>query len=169
VERVYVREDFTGFAGDTNFTRMATFWRKVPAYQSASANWSKCRSAIAGVYVWRINDCAEQIKRIYALPPAEQQEKQADIDRLKAEQQRYIKAADYAYRQAFALNPTSPEAVYRYSSLLTSLNRHAEALQMVRVAKKLNPEGMSALEANLATWEFQQKQSKPVQKGAGSP
>jgi hypothetical protein len=156
VERVYVREDFTGFAGDTNFIRMATFWRKVPAYQSASANWSKCRSAIAGVYVWRINDCAEQMKRIYAQPPAEQQEKQADIDRLKAEQQRYIKAADYAYRQAFALNPSSPEAVYRYSSLLTSMNRHQEALQMVRVAKKLNPEGMSALETNLAHWQFQQ-------------
>jgi hypothetical protein len=169
VEKVYVREDFTGFAGDTNFTRMATFWRKLPAYQSASANWSKCRSAIGGVYVWRINDCAEQLKRLHALPPAEQPQKQAEIKRLVAEQQRYIKAADYAYRQAFALNPSSPEAVYRYTSLLTSLNRHAEALQMVRVVKKLNPEGMYPLEANLAVWEFQQNQSKPVQKGAGSP
>ncbi len=156
VERVYVREDFTGFAVDTNFIRMASFWRKVPAYQSASATWSKCRSAIAGVYVWRINDCAEQMKRILALPPEESRKQQPEMNRLVAEQQRCIKEADFAYRQAFALNPSSPEAVYRYSSLLTSMNRHQEALQMVRVAKKLNPEGMSALETNLAHWQFQQ-------------
>jgi len=149
VEKVYVREDFTGFKGDTNFTRMATFWHKLPAYNSASANWSKCRSAIAGIYVWRINDCAEQIKRLQQLPPEELVKKQADINHLLLEQQRYIKEADYAYRQAFALNPSSPEAVFRYSSLLTSMNRHEEALEMVQVAKKLNPEAMEPLQKSL--------------------
>jgi tetratricopeptide (TPR) repeat protein len=162
-EKIYVREDFSGFTGDTNFTRMATFWRRVPAYQPAAAIWSKCRSAIAGIYVWRINDCAEQMKSIYALPPEELRKKQTEINRLLAEQQRYIKAADYAYRQAFALNPSSPEAVFRYASLLTSLNRFEEALQMVQVAKKLNPEAMTPLAENL------RKRVKSDQNGAGSP
>ncbi|HEY1169942.1 MAG TPA: hypothetical protein VGH19_01115 [Verrucomicrobiae bacterium] len=154
VEKVYVREDFTGFKGETNFTRMATFWRKVPAYNSASANWSKCRSAIAGIYVWRINDCAEQIRAIYRLSAEEMNKKQADIHRLTAEQQRYIKEADFAYRQAFALNPSSPEAVYRYASLLTSMGRQEEALQMARVAKKLNP-ALITLEADLIKAKLQ--------------
>lgn len=148
-EKVYVHQDFNGFTGDTNFTRMATFWQKVPAYQPAAAVWSKARSAIAGVYVWRINDCAEQMKRIQELSPGEQTKKQADMNHLLLEQQRYIKEADYAYRQAFALNPSSPEAVFRYASLLTSMNRYEEALKMVQVAKKLNPEAMGSLEKNL--------------------
>ncbi|MCD6049765.1 MAG: hypothetical protein K0Q55_1168 [Verrucomicrobia bacterium] len=152
-EKVYVRQDFRGFAGDTDFTRMATFWQKVPAYQSAALAWSKARSAIAGVYVWRINDCAEQMKRILALPPEESRKQQPEMNRLAAEQQRYIKEADFAYRQAFALNPSSPEAVFRYTSLLTSMNRGAEALQVVRVAKKLNPATeITKLEFNLVEW-----------------
>ncbi len=152
VEKVYVRENFTGFKGDTNFTRMATFWRKVPAYNSASANWSKCRAAIAVVYVWRINDCAEQITALQRLVLDER--RREDVNRLFAEQQRYIKEADFAYRQAFALNPSSLEAVYRYASLLTSLGRLEEALQMVRVAKKLNP-SLITLEANLVRTKLQ--------------
>ncbi len=155
-EKIYVRQDFSGFTGDANYTRMTTFERTLPEYQPAAMAWSKCRLAIAGVYAWRMNDCAAQIKHIQALSSGETNTKQVDIKRLSAEQQRYLKEADYSYRQAFALNPSSSETVHRYSSLLTSLNRHAEALTLVRMAKKLNPEGMSDLEAKLV-----HQQTKP--------
>jgi hypothetical protein len=46
-------------------------------------------------------------------------------------------AADFAFRQAFALCPYSPEALYRYVNLLLSEGRAADALLLAETAKKM--------------------------------
>ena len=61
--------------------------------------FSKLRSSIGGVYQWRISNSKPN----------------------SPEQQRMIKEADFAFRQAFAFCPYSPEAVFRYCNLLFSL------------------------------------------------
>ncbi len=147
--KVYILKDFRDFKGDRDYVSMAAFQQTLPAYPPAAQTWSSARSAIAGVYVWRINDCARQLKDIQSLTIAEQKEKSAEIIRLQKEQQSYLKEADFAYRQAIALNPAEPKAVYRYTSLLTSLNRFDDALRIVRVAKQLNPEAFAPLEQEL--------------------
>ncbi len=83
----------------------------------AAQKWaSKLRSSIAGVYVWR----AEQTAR-------------------ESEKARMRQEADFAFRQAFALCPYSPEVVFRYANLLVSQNRHPEALLLAETAVKLQP------------------------------
>jgi tetratricopeptide (TPR) repeat protein len=54
-------------------------------------------------------------------------------------QQRMIKEADFAFRQAFAFCPYSPEAVFRYVNLLLALNRIDDALIVARTCQKLDP------------------------------
>lgn len=105
-ERVYLRGDFTGFKGDPKFVRD----------DNGQKAFSKLRSAIAGLYTWRINN-----------------------SKSVAEQQRMIKEADFAYRQAFAFCPYSPEAVFRYVNLLTSMQRFDDALLIAQVCEKLDP------------------------------
>ncbi len=78
--------------------------------------FSKLRSSQAGLYQWRLTN-----------KPG------VDQARLRA-------AADYAFRQAFALCPTSPEAVYRYVNFLLSENRLDDAIQLAQTARKLAPD-----------------------------
>ena len=132
-ERVYQRSNFEGFTGDRKFVRD----------ENGQKAFSKLRSAIAGLYVWRINNCAEQMKAIQAMPAAEQQKMQGEIARLMAEQQRVVKEADFAYKQSFAFCPYSPEAVFRYSSLLSSLGRYADALALAETGLSFDPENQS--------------------------
>jgi hypothetical protein len=145
--RVYVLKDYRDFKGERDYVRMATFNQTLPAYQPAAFTWSKARSAIAGIYVWRINDCARQLREIQALTGAEQLAHTARAVQLRQEQQVYLKEADFAYRQAFALDPSLPEAVFRYVSLLTSLKRYDDALRIIRVARKLRPGVFEGLES----------------------
>jgi len=78
--------------------------------------FSKLRSSIAGVYAWRM-----------------------EHSRNTVEQQRMIKEADFAFKQAFAYCPFSPEAVYRYVNVLLRLNRVDDAILVVQTCKKLDP------------------------------
>ena len=149
VMKVYILKDYRDFKGDRDYVSMATFQQTLPAYSPAAKTWSQARSAIAGVYVWRINDCSRQLRDIQNLPVSRQKEKTAEIIKLQQEQQAYLKEADYAYRQAIVLNPADPVAVYRYTSLLTSLNRFDDALRIVKVAKLLHPEAFAPLEKEL--------------------
>ncbi|HKI69771.1 MAG TPA: tetratricopeptide repeat protein, partial [Verrucomicrobiae bacterium] len=48
--------------------------------------------------------------------------------------------ADYAFRQAFALCPTSPEAVFRYVNFLMAQHRVNDAILITRSAQKLAPD-----------------------------
>src|SRR5208337_164679 len=86
-ERVFVRHDLKAFTGDQSFATNA----------AAQKAFSKLRSSIGGVYVWRY----------------EHGDTAAEKTRMAAE-------ADYAFRQAFALCPYSPEAVFRYANFLVS-------------------------------------------------
>jgi tetratricopeptide (TPR) repeat protein len=50
-----------------------------------------------------------------------------------------IKEADFAFRQAFAFCPYSPEAVFRYVNLLLSMQRFDDALTVALTCLKLDP------------------------------
>jgi outer membrane murein-binding lipoprotein Lpp len=82
----------------------------------AQKMFSKLRSSQAGLYAWR----AQHAKNA-------------------AEKNRMNDAADFAFRQAWALCPYSPEAVYRYVNLLLNANRSADALLIAETAAKMPP------------------------------
>lgn len=84
--------------------------------KNATRAFSKLRDAQGGLYLWRANDTKD---------PAERKRMQA--------------AADFAFRQSFALCPYSPEAVFRYVSLLTQQGRTDDALRLVRAAGAIDP------------------------------
>ncbi len=104
--KVYLRKDLAGFGGDPAYARN-------PAAQKA---FSKLRSAIGGLYVWR-----------------------AEHAKTPAEKTRMLQEADFAYRQAFALCPYSPEAVFRYVNLLLSANRPKDAVLVAQTCLQLDP------------------------------
>ncbi|MBI5385891.1 MAG: M56 family metallopeptidase [Verrucomicrobia bacterium] len=78
--------------------------------------FAKFRSSIAGVYAWRIDKAASP-----------------------EEKQRMIREADFAFRQAFALCPYSPEAVHRYVNLLIQQRRFADAALIAGAASQVVP------------------------------
>ncbi|HYA79271.1 MAG TPA: hypothetical protein VED19_02030 [Candidatus Nitrosopolaris sp.] len=53
VEKVYVRHDFSGFAGDPRFVQN----------DYACRMFSKLRGSIAGIYVWRLNHAASEAEK----------------------------------------------------------------------------------------------------------
>jgi tetratricopeptide (TPR) repeat protein len=109
IEKTYLRRDFNGFNGDRKFVRD----------DQAQKAFSKLRSSIGGIYAWRIGDAAAHGNQ--------------------AAQQRMIKEADFAFRQAFAFCPYSPEAVFRYVNLLLSMSRFEDALIVASTCLKLDP------------------------------
>ena len=109
-EKTFLQKDLSGFTGDPGFARN----------ESAQKTFSKCRSAIAGVYAWR-----------------------ADKARTAEEKSRMRREANLAFRQAFALCPYSPEAVYRYAQLLASESRREDALLVAKTALRLTPKEAS--------------------------
>ena len=46
--------------------------------------------------------------------------------------------SDFAFRQAFALCPYSPEAIFRYATLLASADRIDDALRVAGTARILD-------------------------------
>ena len=113
VDRVYVRHDLKGFTGDPRFVQN----------HFAKASFSKLRSSLAGVYAWRLGGDT----------PPEYRPKS------EAERQALLQEADLAFRQAFALCPDSPEAVFRYVTLLLQLKRPDDALLVAQSCLKLDP------------------------------
>ena len=112
-DRVRLRKDLKGFTGDPRFIQNAF----------AEQSFSKLRSSIGGLYSWRSGENA----------PPEYQPKS------ESEKQALLKEADFAFRQAFALCPYSPEAVFRYVQLLLHLNRMDDALLVAQTGAKLDP------------------------------
>jgi tetratricopeptide (TPR) repeat protein len=117
-ERVYIRRDYTGFTGSREFVRD----------DNAQKAFSKLRSAIGGVYFWRVQNIKNPI-----------------------ENQRTLKEAEFAFKQSFAYCPYSPEAVFKYVSLLVNLGRTQDAALVVKTCLRFDPEneGMRALEENI--------------------
>ncbi len=113
IEKTYLRKDFNGFTGDRKFIHD----------DDGQKSFSKLRSSIGGIYAWRLNPST----------PAEYRPKS------NAEYQRIAKEADFAFRQAFAFCPYSPEAVFRYVSLLLQFQRFDDALLVAQTCLKLDP------------------------------
>jgi hypothetical protein len=106
-DRVFLQKNLSGFKGDAAFAKN----------EEAQKCFSKLRSSIGGLYVWRSengNDTEEK--------------NQAQSN------------ADLAFRQAYALCPYSPEVVFRYANLLENLRRHDDAVLMVKTSVRLSPD-----------------------------
>ena len=86
------------------------------ANDEAGKSYSKLRRSLAGMYAWRVE---------HAQAPEERQRMQA--------------AADYAFRQSFALCPQSPEAIFRYVNFLAAQHRIDDAILLVKTALRLGP------------------------------
>ncbi len=83
----------------------------------AQKSFSKLRSSIGGVYSWRVSQA-----------------------KTAAEQQRMLREADFAFRQAFAFCPYSPEAVFRYTTLLATSGRLDDAELITETCLKFDSE-----------------------------
>jgi len=83
----------------------------------ATKVFAKLRVSLAGLYQWRLAN----------------QQPSDDRPRLEAE-------TDYAFRQAFALGPNSPEVVFRCVNFLLSENRFGDAILVAGTARKLAPD-----------------------------
>src|SRR5205807_584784 len=94
--------------------------------------FSKLRSSIGGIYAWRIANSKPD-----------------------PEQARMIKEADFAFRQAFAFCPYSPEAVFRYANLLLSMQRFDDALTVAETCLKIDPYNGQVLDlvTRLRAWK----------------
>lgn len=81
--------------------------------------FSKLRSSIGGLYSWRVANAENPV-----------------------EKERMLKEAGHAFRQAFALCPSSPEVVFRYTSLLAARGERCldDATLIVETALKVDPE-----------------------------
>ncbi len=90
--------------------------RKFMRDDNAQKAFSKLRSSIGGLYYHRVNN-----------------------SKSGADQQRMIREADFAFRQAFAFCPYSPEAVFRYAQLLAQVGRFDDALLVATTALRLDP------------------------------
>jgi tetratricopeptide (TPR) repeat protein len=113
-EKVYLHNNYEGFTGDRKFVRD----------DDAQKAFSKLRSSIAGVYAWRL---------VPQFCPPEYRPKN------DAEYQALVRETDFAFKQAFAFCPYSPEAVYRYVNFLLPLGRFDDALIVAQTCQKLDP------------------------------
>ena len=132
VDRVYVRKNLRGFTGDQRFIQNAY----------AKQIFSKLRSSIAGLYAWRLGPVA----------PSEYKPK------TEADKQALVTEADFAFRQAFALCPYSPEAIFRYVAFLLPSNRLDDAQLIAEAGLKADPQNkqVQGLLENLKSFKAQQ-------------
>jgi beta-lactamase regulating signal transducer with metallopeptidase domain len=90
----------------------------------AAPKWaSKLRSSIAGVYAWRAEHAANE-----------------------TEKAAMAREADFALRQAVAVCPYSPDAVFRYTSSLSAQKRISDAILVAETAAALTPDNVQFLE-----------------------
>jgi tetratricopeptide (TPR) repeat protein len=108
-EKVYLRHDFSGFTGDRKFIRD----------DDGQKAFSKLRSSIgSSIYQWR---------------------SRPQNSHIPAERARVTKEAEFAFKQAFAYCPYSPEAVFHFMDLLLQQNRIDDALDILKTCQKLDP------------------------------
>jgi len=109
--------------------------RKFVRDDQAQKSFSKLRSSIGGVYSWRLSRA-----------------------KTPAERQRMMKEADFAFRQAFAFCPYSPEAVFRYTTLLASAGRFDDAQLIAETCLRFDRDN-----PNIQSWVNQIKAIKQQQ------
>jgi hypothetical protein len=113
IEKVYLRHNFEGFTGDRKFVRD----------DDAQKAFSKLRSSIGGIYAWRLGPTC---------PPEYRPKTSAEFNSV-------LREADFAFKQAFLFCPYSPEAVFRYVSLLVQFNRIDDAILVAETCLKFDP------------------------------
>jgi hypothetical protein len=113
IEKTYLNYDLDGFKGDRKFVHDV----------DAQKCFSKLRTAIAGLYSWRLSgQCSPECR-----------------PRTNDEAQALLREANFAYMQAFAFSPWNPEAVLRYAGLLLQCNRLEDALLVTETCLKFDP------------------------------
>ncbi len=133
--RVYERKEKpTSFTGDWAFLRDG----------DAQKAFSKLRSSIAGVYNYRIGEA----------------QRKGDA----AEMQRMLREAEFAFKQAYAFCPYSPEALFRWVNLLLTTGRIDEALLIATTSQKLDP-----FNGQIENLIYELKRIKTQQGGAVMP
>ena len=107
----------------------------------AQIAYSKMRSAQAAVYVWRMKHATNEQEKV-----------------------RMAREADFAYRQAVSLCPTSPESVFGYANFLVEQKRLADAVLVADLAARMPP-GANGRAGSFQQLAFQledlQKSAKP--------
>ncbi|HEV2693705.1 MAG TPA: DUF2723 domain-containing protein [Verrucomicrobiae bacterium] len=114
VDQTYVHNNYKGFTGSRAFVRD----------DDAQKAFSKLRSSQAGMYAWRADP---------RTCPPEYRQKTA------ASQAALIRETDFAFKQAFAFCPYSPEAVFRYINFLLTQGRFDDAILICETCQKLDP------------------------------
>ena len=105
-------------------------------------NFSKLRSSIGGLYAWRARHAT-------------------DTD----EKRHMNDAADFAFRQAWALCPYSPETVFRYANLLMSENRFSDANLVAETAAQMpEMQGPDGAQIRALVKQLQQLEQRPKPK-----
>src|SRR5215469_14389090 len=117
-EKVYLHKDLSGFSGDAGFI----------GDNCAQKMFSKWRSSIGGIYNWRIG-----------FPPTGGTTPAQYVATDKTELARLARETDFAFKQAFAICPSSPEAVYRYVQFLMTQKRRPDALLIAQTASRIDP------------------------------
>jgi tetratricopeptide (TPR) repeat protein len=113
IEKVYLRHNYSGFKGDLKFVRD----------DQAQKAFSKLRSSITGVYAWRLSpQCPDEYRQ-----------------KTVAGTQALVRETDFAFKQAFAFCPYSPEAVFRYINFLLQYGRMDDAILVAQTCQKLDP------------------------------
>jgi hypothetical protein len=118
VERVYSHRNYAGFTGDRRFLRD----------DQAQKSFSKLRSSIGGVYSWRLG-----------LAPTGAAVAPQYLPTTNESRLRMMREAEFAYKQAFAFCPYSPDVISRYLTLLMAERRFAEGLLIAETCLKLDP------------------------------
>jgi len=136
-QRTYIRNNYKGYKGDPAFVRDA----------DGQKAFSKLRSSQAGMYAWRLTP---------QCPPEFRQKSQATQNAL-------IRETDFAFKQAFAFCPYSPEAVYRYVNFLLPLGRFDDAILVAETCQKLDPYNTSISELIRQLQSFKEQSSQREQ------
>jgi beta-lactamase regulating signal transducer with metallopeptidase domain len=118
-EKIHVRKDLSGFDGDPRFVQN----------DYACKCFSKWRSSIAGIYNWRIGQSPGG-----GSVPAQYLAQTGPARSLM------VREADFAYKQAFALCPYSPEATFRYVNFLLNEKRNSDAILIAETASHVDQE-----------------------------
>jgi hypothetical protein len=104
VNKVHFKKQLDGFKGDPEFLKN----------NYAHSTFSKLRSSIANIYLWRVDHAG-------------------NVD----EKNRMMAEADFALRQAWALSPDMNDVVLHYVNFLAAHNRIKEAVLVGEAARHL--------------------------------
>lgn len=113
-------KDVCDFAGDLYLRKKLDGFKGDRGFiknDSSQKTFSKLRSSIGGLYAWRADQATDSEERA-----------------------RMQKAAELSFRQAFVLCPSSPEAVFRYTQLLSNMKRYDDAILIVKTAMRFTPD-----------------------------